>query len=317
MQYDIIQLVNVAQSDRAPFSQRGWRGFESPHWEKSRFVKAAFFLPSRQQRQNMPHPPPERRKNFPLLHRSSLFTHTSAALPCGRQIRWQRVLLPYLGTASDKKTSSGAPHHLAVLLAVLFSHQTRAAVTATAMPPAIAPARGNGKNFCQPGHRAPRPSLPGKDARRQHSAARPNVSGKPRFSANARPYGLKRKAFQADNARTPVRSAGKYVPPAASGSERCYRASNALAGGQFLPRQIKGSPVQHRIRQEGSPCCWSLCGAAWRYAEKTASLPCRWRCGRKEGSAQVYRPSEAAASHGQGIIWPAQLPARQRPLYRR
>lgn len=37
---------------------------------------------------------------------------------------------------------------------------------------------------------------------------------------------------------------------------------------------------------------------------------------RQEGSAQVYRPSEAAASHGQGIIWPAQLPARQRPLHR-
>ena len=127
---------------------------------------------------------------------------------------------------------------------------------------------------------------------------------------------MKRKAFQADNARTPVRSAGKYVPPAASGSERCYRASNALAGGQFLPRQIKGSPVQHRIRQEGSPCCWSLCGAAWRYAEKTAPLPCRWGGGRKRRSAQVYRPSEAAASHGQGIIWPAQLPARQRPLHR-
>ena len=91
------------------------------------------------------------------LHRSSLFQCPFLALPCGRQIRWQRVLLPYLGTASDKKTSSGAPHHLAVLLAVLFSHQTRAAVTATAMPPAIAPARGNGKNFYVPGMDHPIP----------------------------------------------------------------------------------------------------------------------------------------------------------------
>ena len=37
------------------------------------------------------------------LHRSSLFQCPFLALPCGRQIRWQRVLLPYLGTASDKK----------------------------------------------------------------------------------------------------------------------------------------------------------------------------------------------------------------------
>lgn len=33
----------------------------------------------------MPHPPPERRKIFPLLHRSSLFTRTSAAPPCAPQ----------------------------------------------------------------------------------------------------------------------------------------------------------------------------------------------------------------------------------------
>ena len=154
MQYDSIQLFNVAQSDRAPFSQRG---ANPPHWEKSRFVKAAFFLPSRQQRQNMPHPPPERRKIFPLLHRSSLFTRTSAALPCAPQVHRQRVPLPYRGTAADKNISSDAPHHLAVLLAVLFSHQTRAAVTATAMPPAIAPARGNEKNFYLPGMDHPVP----------------------------------------------------------------------------------------------------------------------------------------------------------------
>ena len=106
-----------------------------------------------------------------------------------------------------------------------------------------------------------------------------------------------------------MRSAGKYVPPAASGSKRCYRASNALAGGQFLPRQIKGSPVQHRIRQEGSPCCWSLCGAAWRYAEKTASLPCRWRCGRKDQHKFTVRqrrlPHTGKGSYGLRSYLPA------------
>ena len=43
------------------------------------------------------------------------------------------------------------------------------------------------------------------NARRQHSAARPKVSGTTTFfPRNARPYGLKRKAFQTENALGPV-----------------------------------------------------------------------------------------------------------------
>ena len=263
------------------------------------------------------HPHPERRKIFPLPPSPFQPFSVPFSRPALRPADTLAACPPALsGNRLRQKNFFRRSASLGRSACSPFSHQTRAVVTATAMPPAharpaaaekISASRGMGPQ-----------TLPARQGCEAAAQRRPAESErKTASSANARPYGLKRKAFQADNARTPVRSAGKYVPPAASGSERCYRASNALAGGQFLPRQIKGSPVQHRIRQESSPCCWSLCGAAWRYAEKTASLPCRWRCGRKEGSAQVYRPSEAAASHGQGIIWPAQLPARQRPLYRR
>lgn len=85
--------------------------------------------------------------------------------------------------------------------------------------------------------------------------------------------------------------------------------------GNFFPgrsKDLQYSAGPGRRAVSSAPCT----EAAWRYTEKTATLPCRWGGGRKRRSAQVYRPSEAAASHGQGIIWPAQLPARQRPLHR-
>lgn len=196
------------------------------------------------------------------LHSSSLFQCPSPALPCGRQIRWQRVLLPYLGTASDKKLLPALRITWPFCLQSFFPPDAGSR-DRDRHASSHCPGPRQRKKFLPAGHGSPGPPCP------------------------ARIWSLPRHGIRPRRAHR------------ASGSERCNRASNALAGGQFLPRQIKGSPVQHRIRQEGSPCCWSVCGVAWRYAEKTASLPCRWRCGRKEGSAQVCRPSEAAVSRGQ------------------
>lgn len=152
---------SVAPLDRAPFSEWTCRGANPPIGEKT-LPQVAFFSPPGHSGEACPTAFQKGAKCSPCrLHRSSLFTRTSAALLCGPTVYRQYVLPSYRGTVSGLKTIYLAPHHLFVLLAVLFSHQTQAVVSATVMPPALAPTSCNGKNFCLPGRWIVLSLLPG------------------------------------------------------------------------------------------------------------------------------------------------------------
>ena len=237
----------------------------------------------------MPHPPPERRKIFPLLHRSSLFTRTSAAPPCAPQYTGN-VFPRLIGEPPPTKTFLPTLRITWSFCLQSFFPPDAGSRDRNRHAPSPCPVSGNGKNFCLPRHGAPRPSLPGKGARRQHSAARPKVSGKPRFSAKRQAVWFETQSVSnCKCSKTPVRSAGKYVPPAASGSERRDKAGGALAEGQFLPRQIKRSPVQRRTRQAGSFFCSVYGGGLAIYGKNgPPALPVG---GRQEEAISTSLPS--------------------------
>lgn len=88
---------------------------------KKRFLKWLFSpLPAIAAR-HAPQPSRKAQNVPPAVFTVPAFSRcTSPALLCDPTIRRQCVLPSYRGTASGKNTSSGAPHHLFVLLAVLF-----------------------------------------------------------------------------------------------------------------------------------------------------------------------------------------------------
>lgn len=125
--------------------------------------------------------------------------------------------------------SSDAPHHLAVLFAVLFSHRTRAVVTATAMP-SPCPGQRQRKKFLPAGQGVPWgccPSAPGRGAR---PASQEERSG----------------------AKTAC-TQGKIGPPSLpSGSERRSLRQPPSLPGNFFPRCAADSPYSLRERQRAA-----------------------------------------------------------------